>query len=86
MGDDQPTGEAERAERVRQARGLADIARRHPIWTPGFRSLIALDDEVDRLESAMERVREVHEGGDMCMMCGGPAPCETLRALDGARL
>lgn len=48
---DQPAAEHE--ERVRQARSLADIARRHPIWTAGFRSLIALDDEVARLEGVV---------------------------------
>lgn len=50
--------------------------------------MASLEDEIDRLTAAMERVRELHVSQiryfmDECDDCHDSYPCSTIRALDG---
>lgn len=91
----------ERDERLREARErAAEVRAGQHVVPPTFeRALLALDDEVTRLDAVVTAVRDVHREeihtfpdgrwNARCTECSREAgrtvlyPCPTVRALDG---
>lgn len=91
------TTDAERDERLRKARDWAERLRESLPRLPGGptafeETVLALADEVTRLDAVVTAVREMHVARLNSMSalhpkplcsCGDEFPCPTVRALDG---
>jgi hypothetical protein len=78
----------EEAERLRAELDKASTAAAKEIWTKmGLDAVLHWKQRAEHAESALERVRAIHNRGgrtNTCNDCGQPWPCEVTRALDTA--